>query len=348
MEAEPARQQQAQPSQSNDTPEDIQHHPELYFTDGNLVILAQKSNIRFKIYRGLVNRSDYFKAMLAPEPAATNDPETGAQAGGWLESDKGTDENPLILSSITFDELELVIRWITGMLSRPVSTENWVTLLATATYMMFDDLKREAVHELTPRLSTELQPSEVVSMAYGYHVPSWLAPSLTAFLSLPPSGLTAEDIRNVGEKVTLEYIQLHHNMSCFRSALALWPPPLNHDASCLAVARCKGEFARWWIQTISTTIHTALVRGNIEPQTNQSPDWVKSIQDQLDRVSFAAMADDDVLRMNDRIEGMTRNCQVNGLQACLNLPVFNQEGRAIMEAVTRLLADAAESDGLQV
>lgn len=209
---------------------------------------------------------------------------------------------------------------------------------------MFEDLKREAVHELTPRLATELQPSEVVSLAYTYRVPSWLSPGLIAFLSLPPSSLTTDDILNVGEKVTLAYIQLHHNISCFRSALALWPPPFTHDASCSEEARCKGEFARWWLQNISAVIHADLVQGHLEPPSS-SPNWVKSVQTLLDRTSYAALTD-DYLSGDDKIEGMTRNCQVNGLQQCLYLPVFTQESKAIMQAVGKLLADAAESDGL--
>lgn len=205
--------------------------------------------------------------------------------------------------------------------------------------MEIPKLTEEAIAELSPLVSTNLRPAHMLSLARRYQVDPWLQPSLTAFLSAPPSILTTEDLQLAGEETVLSYIQLHSKRSTFRMALILWPPPLSHDASCHGDGqqRCKAAFAKWWHSEISQLLIQHQTRGEAPSTT------YKRVRDRLEIVSYAALAAVDDPEFRDKvIQGMTRKCQVDGIQGCLRFEALTKENAALEQAVHDLQTRGAE------
>ncbi|PCH35702.1 hypothetical protein WOLCODRAFT_50933, partial [Wolfiporia cocos MD-104 SS10] len=175
-------------------------HPEYYFEDGNLVMLAE--NVLFRVYRSSFSRhSGLFRDIFSlPMVSSTGRPEGSC------------DENPVKLPDVSKADFERLL-WIVYPpvfgAYRAKTADEWASILDMATRWDFEDIRKLAIRELQ-KLNISAVDKIVLARAHDIHG-RW---AVDAYLVLceRPDPLTIPEARRLGLETTTTIAQLREQI----------------------------------------------------------------------------------------------------------------------------------------
>ncbi|KAK7023213.1 hypothetical protein R3P38DRAFT_3357018 [Favolaschia claudopus] len=235
-------------------------HPDLYFIDGTLTLMAgDGSETIYNVYRApLMRHSSVFQGMLtlptgpgtlpslSPSASSVREALIKARAEG-LEGT--TEENPVVLpAQLKAAELDefIVFLFLRGD-NREVTVERACAILKVSHFFDVDCGIDYARHHLDN--NSDFHPALRMSLGFAYNIREWVVGGFDELVGIPIQDLSPKDEALLGPDAYRALARAQARVLDSRLRLALKPPEPNHSNICMGHYSCKEEWTKMWTST---------------------------------------------------------------------------------------------------
>lgn len=129
---------------------------------------------------------------------------------------------------------------ILSLLEKPLTYDEWVSILGLSTKYDIPTARREAIVALT---YSRISSARLLALARSSHVPQWVDRSLKCIINTKFSSFSSLELDWMGSEVLHEVIQYHTRVTDHRAYTAFKVCPVKHTESCSDNAVCSSRWA---------------------------------------------------------------------------------------------------------